>query len=392
MGLDALVHGAVADCPRTRISDFCDCGTQPTKLFVGGISRRTTTKHLRKHFLKYGQILDCVAMRLPNGRPRGFGYVTVESTAVAMQVLLETHCIDEHVVDVKIAVPDSSANTSSTLTSVKSSPSREELQPCYVIPGDLAMYSVARPRSHLNVPPDAGNPCSVVCHTPPRTHATAEPKVQSCRGVDVDGLERRRDPLGEVTNILPRLGGCGDMSFECGSLGKVTAARAREVGCAKVLHPSAGSATEQLDRHLFSGGLDEIWVDEGSPVSALEGSCGHGTVLPRSVRPLKFGDGSQCARFSTQIDKNIAEYDRDAFTGSRSASYKRGGGADPLRMNFGSGLLAAHFAHQSLVSPPSNQWLCHREHLSAQTFIGTEIHDISSQCPAFVDISGRAVC
>ena len=126
MGLDALVHGAVADCPRTRISDFCDCGTQPTKLFVGGISRRTTTKHLRKHFLKYGQILDCVAMRLPNGRPRGFGYVTVESTAVAMQVLLETHCIDEHVVDVKIAVPDSSGNTSSTPTSVKSSPSRED--------------------------------------------------------------------------------------------------------------------------------------------------------------------------------------------------------------------------------------------------------------------------
>merc|ERR1712136_461541 len=57
-----------------------------------------------------------------------------------------------------------------------------------------------------------------------------------------------------------------------------------------------------------------------------------------------------------------------------------------------SSAMAAHFAHQSLVSPPSNQWLCHREHLSAHTFIGTETHDISSQCPAFVDISGRAVC
>lgn len=81
-------------------------GVRPTKLFIGGISRRTTTKQLRDHFSKVGRVLDCVAMRQPDGRPRGFGYVTLDSPEAAEQFLLAPQMIDDRIVDIKPAVPD----------------------------------------------------------------------------------------------------------------------------------------------------------------------------------------------------------------------------------------------------------------------------------------------
>jgi len=86
-------------------------GVQPTKLFIGGISRRTTTKQLRDHFSMYGCVLDCVAMRQPDGRPRGFGYVTLDSPAAADRLLREPQMIDDRYVDVKLAVPDTSSTS-----------------------------------------------------------------------------------------------------------------------------------------------------------------------------------------------------------------------------------------------------------------------------------------
>eukprot|EP00428_Durinskia_dybowskii_P040193 CAMPEP_0170277414 /NCGR_PEP_ID=MMETSP0116_2-20130129/38699_1 /TAXON_ID=400756 /ORGANISM="Durinskia baltica, Strain CSIRO CS-38" /LENGTH=153 /DNA_ID=CAMNT_0010528701 /DNA_START=30 /DNA_END=488 /DNA_ORIENTATION=+ len=77
-----------------------------TKLFIGGISRRTTTKQLKDHFSKHGHVLDCVAMRQADGRPRGFGYVTLDSTEAAERVLGQPQVIDGRVVDLKLAVPD----------------------------------------------------------------------------------------------------------------------------------------------------------------------------------------------------------------------------------------------------------------------------------------------
>jgi len=79
---------------------------QPTKLFIGGISRRTTTKQLRDHFCKHGRVLDCVAMRTPDGRPRGFGYVTLDSPQAADRFLAEPQMIDDRIVDMKRAVPE----------------------------------------------------------------------------------------------------------------------------------------------------------------------------------------------------------------------------------------------------------------------------------------------
>lgn len=81
---------------------------RPAKLFIGGLTRNTTTKQLRDHFSAYGRVLDCVAMRQPDGRPRGFGYVTLDSEAAAERVVSEPQVIDGRIVDMKRAVPEGS--------------------------------------------------------------------------------------------------------------------------------------------------------------------------------------------------------------------------------------------------------------------------------------------
>lgn len=86
--------------------------SQPTKLFLGGITKTTTTKHLREHFQRYGRVLDCVAMRQPDGKSRGFGYVTFESAAAASKCMNTTQVIDNRVIDVKLAVPEGSSPSS----------------------------------------------------------------------------------------------------------------------------------------------------------------------------------------------------------------------------------------------------------------------------------------
>mmetsp|Transcript_83263 Transcript_83263/g.209908 ORF Transcript_83263/g.209908 Transcript_83263/m.209908 type:complete len:589 (+) Transcript_83263:69-1835(+) len=87
---------------------------RPTKLFIGGLTRHTTTQQLRDHFSQYGRILDCVAMRKPDGHPRGFGYVTLDSVAAAERCLAEAQVIDGREVDMKRAVPGNAASNSSS--------------------------------------------------------------------------------------------------------------------------------------------------------------------------------------------------------------------------------------------------------------------------------------
>jgi len=47
-------------------------------------------------------------MRQPDGRPRGFGYVTLDSPAAAKNCLREAQDIDGRIVDMKLAVPEGS--------------------------------------------------------------------------------------------------------------------------------------------------------------------------------------------------------------------------------------------------------------------------------------------
>lgn len=87
---------------------------RPTKLFIGGITRNTTTKQLRDHFAAYGRVLDCVAMRQPDGRPRGFGYVTLDSPQAADRCFASPQVVDGRVVDLKRAVPEGDMDSAPT--------------------------------------------------------------------------------------------------------------------------------------------------------------------------------------------------------------------------------------------------------------------------------------
>lgn len=47
------------------------------KLFIGGLDYRTTDDSLKKHFEKWGEIVDVVVMKDPKTkRSRGFGFIT----------------------------------------------------------------------------------------------------------------------------------------------------------------------------------------------------------------------------------------------------------------------------------------------------------------------------
>lgn len=130
-----------------------EAATRPTKLFIGGISRHTTTKQLRDHFSQFGRVLDCVAMRQPDGRPRGFGYVTLDSPTAAEHCLREPQLIDNRIVDMKPAVPEGSGSYST-------SPKEGGFNPC-LFPGQ-ADFNMNMLGAHgFNGWPDAdafGNP------------------------------------------------------------------------------------------------------------------------------------------------------------------------------------------------------------------------------------------
>lgn len=109
-----LAAGAVSGAAKPSLPEGMAPVTRPTKLFIGGITRNTTTKQLRDHFSAYGRVLDCVAMRQPDGRPRGFGYVTLDSPQAADLCLAQPQVIDGRVVDMKRAVPEGDMDSAPT--------------------------------------------------------------------------------------------------------------------------------------------------------------------------------------------------------------------------------------------------------------------------------------
>lgn len=104
MNADLILAAAASKMGGSK--DIVDPSLRPTKLFLGGLTRNTTTKQLRDHFSAYGRVLDCVAMRLPDGRPRGFGYVTLDSPVAADRCLAKPQVVDGRVLDMKRAVPE----------------------------------------------------------------------------------------------------------------------------------------------------------------------------------------------------------------------------------------------------------------------------------------------
>uniref|UniRef100_A0A4W3JCE5 RRM domain-containing protein n=1 Tax=Callorhinchus milii TaxID=7868 RepID=A0A4W3JCE5_CALMI len=78
---------------------------QLRKLFIGGLSFETTDESLREHFEQWGQLTDCVVMREPSKRSRGFGFVTYSSVVeVDDAMTARPHKVDGRIVEPKRAV------------------------------------------------------------------------------------------------------------------------------------------------------------------------------------------------------------------------------------------------------------------------------------------------
>lgn len=103
-------HAATANGTVRRRELMADSAMQEDqchqkKIFVGGLAHKTTTQGLRDHFVCYGSVVDAVVLRWPDGRSRGFGYVTFADVIASTAALKDTHRIGGQDVDVKRAVP-----------------------------------------------------------------------------------------------------------------------------------------------------------------------------------------------------------------------------------------------------------------------------------------------
>jgi hypothetical protein len=75
------------------------------KLFLGGLTKTTTTDMLFETFGQFGQVVDAVVMER-NGHPRGFGFVTFKDKNSINAALAAGVTIDGREVDLKRAVPE----------------------------------------------------------------------------------------------------------------------------------------------------------------------------------------------------------------------------------------------------------------------------------------------
>jgi len=99
-----------ADEAKDSESGPAKSSNQPVKgrVFVGGISWRTTDTELREYFGKFGEIKDCLVCKDQwTGKSRGFGFLSFEDPGVAEMLISETHTIGGRTVQVKTAVPKS---------------------------------------------------------------------------------------------------------------------------------------------------------------------------------------------------------------------------------------------------------------------------------------------
>eukprot|EP00747_Dinoflagellata_sp_TGD_P181335 gnl/TRDRNA2_/TRDRNA2_35139_c0_seq1.p1 gnl/TRDRNA2_/TRDRNA2_35139_c0~~gnl/TRDRNA2_/TRDRNA2_35139_c0_seq1.p1 ORF type:complete len:245 (+),score=64.96 gnl/TRDRNA2_/TRDRNA2_35139_c0_seq1:69-803(+) len=77
--------------------------SQP-KIFVANMTFETTTEMLQEHFGKFGNVVDAIAMVGPDGKSRGFGFVTYDDFATAKTVLNTPQHLDGRKLVLKAAV------------------------------------------------------------------------------------------------------------------------------------------------------------------------------------------------------------------------------------------------------------------------------------------------
>jgi len=76
-----------------------------SKIFVGGLDHNTVEATIKQYFGQWGSVSECNVKRLPDGKSRGFGFVTFSNNA-AMEKCFENqpHSIDGKKVDIRKAV------------------------------------------------------------------------------------------------------------------------------------------------------------------------------------------------------------------------------------------------------------------------------------------------
>jgi len=94
--------------------DFTNEPEQMRKIFIGGLSYKTSDEGLRGYYSQWGELLDCVVMTDKNtGKSRGFGFVTYGSCAMVDEAMKNRpHVIDGRTVQPKRAVPREESNSS----------------------------------------------------------------------------------------------------------------------------------------------------------------------------------------------------------------------------------------------------------------------------------------
>ncbi|CAF0910831.1 unnamed protein product [Adineta ricciae] len=82
-----------------------DRDDDPCKLFVGGLTRSTTTEHLRHYFETFGELTDCIVIKnFATKLSRCFGFVQFTIPQIADRVVeSRPHIIDGKEIDVKHA-------------------------------------------------------------------------------------------------------------------------------------------------------------------------------------------------------------------------------------------------------------------------------------------------
>ncbi|MEW5299950.1 MAG: hypothetical protein WDW36_002918 [Sanguina aurantia] len=79
-----------------------------TKLFLGGLSWETTEEKLRTYFQRFGEVEDVVVMKDRfTKQSRHFGFIMFKTEEAARLACLETHNIDNRIIDAKPSVPHS---------------------------------------------------------------------------------------------------------------------------------------------------------------------------------------------------------------------------------------------------------------------------------------------
>ncbi|KII83858.1 hypothetical protein PLICRDRAFT_119035 [Plicaturopsis crispa FD-325 SS-3] len=91
--------------PLQSISSYLLWFPLVSKMFVGGLNWDTTDEGLRKYFSEFGKVDACTIMRDPDGRSRGFAFLTFEEPSSVNAVMVREHYLDGKAIDPKRAIP-----------------------------------------------------------------------------------------------------------------------------------------------------------------------------------------------------------------------------------------------------------------------------------------------